>query len=109
MPTTLQLAGVEKPEHVDFTSIMPLLEAENAWPYKEIYGAYLNVQRSITVGQYKLIYYPKIDRRRLFDLAKDPLEMNDLAASKKHAEMLEQLTARLAALQKKMDDPLVRD
>jgi choline-sulfatase len=30
MPTTLQLAGVEKPEHVDFTSIMPLLEAENA-------------------------------------------------------------------------------
>ena len=108
MPTTLQLAGVEKPDHVDFTSIMPLLEAENAWPYKEIYGAYLNVQRSITVGEHKLIYYPSIKKRRLFNLAKDPLEMHDLADNKKHAEMLEQLTVRLAAMQEKMDDPLVR-
>ncbi|MFP6648072.1 MAG: sulfatase-like hydrolase/transferase, partial [Pirellulaceae bacterium] len=108
MPTTLQLAGVEKPEHVDFTSIMPLLEAENAWPYKEIYGAYLNVQRSISVGEYKLIYYPSIKKRRLFNLAKDPLEMQDLADEKEHAELLEQLTVRLARLQQQMDDPLVR-
>ncbi|MEE2686240.1 MAG: sulfatase-like hydrolase/transferase [Planctomycetota bacterium] len=108
MPTTLQLAGVDKPDHVDFTSIMPLLEAENAWPYKEIYGAYLNVQRSITVGEHKLISYPSIKKRRLFNLAKDPLEMHDLADDRKHADLLDQLTARLAAMQKKMDDPLVR-
>lgn len=108
MPTTLELAGVDKPEHVDFNSLLPLMEAENAWPYKEIYGAYLNVQRSITVGQYKLIYYPAVKRWRLFDLARDPLEMNDLAKSKKHAKLLAQLQQRLAALQVAMDDPLTR-
>jgi choline-sulfatase len=99
---------VEKPDHVDFTSILPLLEAENAWPYKEIYGAYLNVQRSITVGEHKLIYYPTIKKQRLFNLAQDPLEMHDLAGEKKHAGLLKQLADRLVTLQQKMDDPLLR-
>ena len=51
MPSTLAIAGVKKPDHVQFKDIMPLVSGKNNNPhYEAIYGAYLDAQRSITVG-----------------------------------------------------------
>ena len=36
---------------------------------------------SIWMEEWKLIYYPKLDRTQLFNLADDPAELNDLAES----------------------------
>ena len=48
--STLAGTGVEKPEHVRFKNIMPLISGRTSEPPpKEIYGAYLDAQRSITV------------------------------------------------------------
>ncbi|MCO8123013.1 sulfatase-like hydrolase/transferase [Stieleria sp. TO1_6] len=105
MPTTLQLAGVDKPNHVQFHSLLPMIEGGES-PYDVIYGAYLDKQRSLRTDQYKLIIYPDVDVVRLFDIQADPLEMNDLAASPQHAETLQELKQRFKALQQEMKDPL---
>ena len=46
-------------------------------------------------GRFKLIYYATGNYRQLFDLEKDPRELNDLADSSAHAEILERLTNHL--------------
>ncbi len=81
MPTSLELAGIEKPEHVEFQSLLPVL-AGKSQGYESIYGAYLKSQRSITKDGFKLIVYPKIPKVLLYDLVNDPMEMNDLSAEK---------------------------
>ncbi len=105
MPTSLELAGIEKPDHVEFHSILPLLEGGES-PYESIYGCYLEKQRSIRTDQYKLIAYPEAQTLRLYDIEKDPLEMNDLAAEASNREVTKELFARLVALQKEMNDDL---
>jgi choline-sulfatase len=109
MATSLELAGVEKPDHVFFKSLLPQLRSPEApLPYSEIYGAYLNRQRAIVHGGYKLIQYPKIDVVRLYHLAQDPEEMRDLADDPGHQGVRRDLEERLRRLQLTMDDPLVR-
>ncbi len=109
MATTLELAEVEKPAHVFFHSLLPLLRSEAAPAmYPEIYGAYLGLQRAILHGGYKLIHYPAASAMRLYDLARDPEEARDLANDPAHQSVREDLILRLRRLQEKMDDPLVR-
>ena len=48
-------------------------------PYEAIYGAYLDLQRSVRTERYKLILYPQANKARLFDLQADPEEIHDLA------------------------------
>ena len=77
MPTTLDLAGVPIPDHVGFTSLLPLLAGETAETARRaIYGAYMDLQRSITRDDYKLILYPVPRVARLYHLADDPAELD---------------------------------
>jgi hypothetical protein len=66
----------------------------------------LSAQRSITVKDIKLIAYPDVPIIRVYDLGKDPDEMNDLASSQKGKETIGKLFPRLLKLQKKMGDKL---
>jgi arylsulfatase A-like enzyme len=106
MPTTLELAGVKQPEHVEFHSLMPLVRGEAVEPYDAIYGAYLELQRSVTQGGYKLILYPKIGKHRLYHVRSDPLEMQDLADDAKHTVTIKKLFAKLLELQAETGDAL---
>ena len=106
MPTTLELAGVEKPDHVQFKSLMPLIQGTAVEPYDAIYGAYLEVQRMVTLGDYKLILYPKASKARLYDLGRDPHEMNDLAGDPRYTPRLKKLFAKLLTLQQQTGDGL---
>jgi choline-sulfatase len=107
MATSLALAEVEKPEHVEFSDVLPLARGQTKKPpYKEIYGAYLSAQRSITVKSIKLIAYPEVPIIRLYDLKKDPEEKNDFASTAKGKEAIAKLFPRLLKLQKKMGDKL---
>lgn len=105
MPTTLQLAGVEKPDHVQFSSLLPILDGDDS-PYEQIYGAYLDRQRSIRTDRFKLIVYPKADVVRLYDIQSDPLEMTDLAGQAKHAATVRRLFQSLKGLQSELKDSL---
>ncbi|WP_136464785.1 sulfatase-like hydrolase/transferase [Flagellimonas onchidii] len=108
MATSLELAGIEKPDYVDFNSLLPLAKGETAEGSLEkgVYGAYMDYQRMIRKDGYKLLVYPKIDKVLLFDMENDPLEMHDLAEEPEHKERVKTLFASLLELQKEMKDPL---
>lgn len=106
MPTALELAGVQKPDYVDFKSLLPLLHDEHQPHYDEIYGAYIEKQRMLTKGDWKLIRYPTIDVERLFHLTNDPQEMNDLADNPEYAGMMKRLSAALDEKMVELKDPL---
>jgi len=107
VPTTLELANIEKPEHVDFNSLVPLLRGQSEkHTYDAIYGAYMMLQRSVTFEDFKLIVYPKANKVRLYDLKNDPLEQKDLADDAKFQDTKQRLIDRLLNLQAEMHDPL---
>ena len=107
MASSLALAGVAKPNHVDFHNILPLAKGESVKsPYSSIYGAFLDAQRSITHKDLKLIAYPAISEFRVYDLGSDPLERNDLSKTKKGSKIIGKLFPMLIDLQEQMGDPL---
>ena len=109
MATTLDLAKIEKPDYVQFNSVMPLIRGEKKVQYSPIYGKYTHTQRMIQDGDYKLIVYPFIKVSRLYNTAKDPLEMNDLAKNPEYASKIQALTTGLKKLMKEMDDDMDSD
>lgn len=104
MATSLDLAGASL-DGVDFKSLLPLLHGERDEHYEAIYGGYKNRQRMITRGDWKLISYLTADVERLFNLKKDPNEMNDLADNPKYAGKLEEMRAALVKLSGELNDP----
>ncbi|KAA3634824.1 MAG: DUF4976 domain-containing protein [Bacteroidetes bacterium] len=107
MATSLELAEVEKPAHIFFHSLMDLAKNKREESYyPSIYGAYTNTQRMIRKNGLKLIVLPKAEKVMLFDLKKDPLEMNDLVELEEYQPTVTDLFEELIALQKELNDDL---
>ena len=96
-PTVCELAGVAIPPGVEGRSLAPVLRGQQESIYPCVYGYFGQVQRMIRTDRWKLIHYPKIDRYQLFDLAKDPDELVDLAGRAEHASTVKELRAKLDA------------
>ncbi|MDQ8181586.1 sulfatase-like hydrolase/transferase [Pelagicoccus sp. SDUM812005] len=105
MPTALEVAGIEKPDYVDFKSVLPLLRGEVEKSYDAIYGSYIDRQRMVTKDGWKLIHYPTVPKLRLFNLEEDPEEMNDLAENPEYASVLKRMRKELDALNQELGDP----
>jgi len=106
MPTSLELAGIEKPAYVQFNSLLNQAKGHsNEDNYAALYGAYVDLQRMITIDDHKLIVYPKINKTLLFDLKNDPFEMEDL--SDKLPKKRQELFSKLVELQTSMNDELI--
>jgi arylsulfatase A-like enzyme len=111
IPTALTWAGAEVPEHVQFESVLPHL-VKSGEARSSIYGAYRDLQRSVTMGGCKLIVYPKAKIARLYHLSDDPFEMDDLLEKTKDPGGMNQvaatiLLAELRRLGKEMGDEVV--
>jgi arylsulfatase A-like enzyme len=107
MPTALEIAGAEKPQHLFFRSLLPQIRGQReSSAYESVYGAYLALQRSIKHDGWKLIAYPKTKIVRLYHLADDPFEQKDLAGDSQHNKLKSELFSRLVTLQKEMSDKL---
>jgi len=90
-PTFLELAGVPKPAQMQGQSFLPLLKGENiAWRDKVFYEYYWEqafpqtpTTYAIRTDKYKYIAYNGIwDINELYDIEKDPFEMNNLIRNK---------------------------
>jgi len=112
IPTALEWAGAKVPDHIQFESVLPHLAGKGT-PRKSIYGAYMKVQRAVTVDGYKLIVYPKVGKSRLYHLAEDPFEMTDLLEQKegraKAVKRAKQLLQELRRLEADMGGDLMLD
>jgi choline-sulfatase len=105
MPTTLELAG-DPTEDADFQSLMPLIRGDKVAGREAIYGAYMDLQRMVSVDGYKLIVYPRAKRLRLYHLARDPDELIDLSCEPSHRPVIRRLLERLLQCQAEAGDPL---
>ncbi len=105
MATALEVAGVQKPEYVDFKSVLPLARGEVEESYDAIYGSYIDRQRMITKDGFKLVHYPTVPTYRLFNLVEDPEEMNDLSGNPENAGVLNRMQRELVALNAELGDP----
>ncbi len=107
MATSLELAGLQKPEYVEFISFLDLAKGNASEShYEAVYGCYMDFQRMIRKDGFKLIVYPKAQKALLFDLEADPEEMNTLADDPVYTEKVQAMFDDLVKLQQKMGDSL---
>lgn len=106
MPTSLAIAGIDKPDFVHFRNLLPLIHGETTKHYDSIYGGYLALQRAVIKDDWKLIVYPTIKKTLLYNLANDPLEMNDMGQTADQADTIKSLFAELLKLQQETGDEL---
>jgi choline-sulfatase len=95
-PTSLQIANATPSKTQEFQSLMPLIREEtDKSPHDVIYAAYLGLQRAIIWNDLKLIHYPEADTHKLFDLKKDPRELENLINSPNYSSQREELVRLL--------------
>jgi len=113
-PTFLDYAGVSVPEDMQGHSLRYVLQGNPPkdwrqsiyYHYFEYPGAHM-VKRhfGVRTHQYKLIhFYYDIDAWELYDLQKDPQELNNVYDNPEYAEVVKELKAELDRLQKKYKD-----
>ena len=119
-PTLLDLAGVDIPAAMQGRSLVPLLTGNSQdWPRDFFYEHYFrpsglktnenNIPRSEGLRSKRWKYVHYFDERptyeQLFDLAKDPHEVNNLADNPRHYETLEAMRRRMQTLRAQAGPP----
>lgn len=110
-PTLIDAAGIAIPNDIQGGSMLPLLR-HNARGREAIYYHYyengehaVSPHFGIRTKQYKLIrFYKRVNRWELYDLKKDPHEMNNLFGKQGYEEVISQLKEKLLQLIKKFGD-----
>lgn len=105
-PTTCELAGVPIPASVESRSLAPLLDGRASSVYDEVISCFTDTQRMIRDDRWKLIWYPKQNRRQLFDVIADPHELHDLIDDQSQASRLASMRTKLEDWLKTHGDPL---
>ncbi|WP_210469770.1 sulfatase [Sporosarcina sp. 6E9] len=125
--TFLDYAGIEIPEEMQGRSLRPVLEGNTPddWQTSMYYRYWEHLSLEHRVGahygvrthDYKLIYYygealgsahasdePRTPEWELFDLNKDPYEMNNVYDDPAYAEIVKELKTELYRLKEKVQD-----
>jgi arylsulfatase A-like enzyme len=79
-PTLSAECSLPAPENIDGTSLSEVINGTSPGPRNSLFTAYRHTVRAVRTSQWKLIRYPERDYTQLFDLVKDPLELDNLAA-----------------------------
>ena len=113
-PTFLDLAGIQVPESMQGVSLRPLLLGSRSADWrKSIYYHYYEFPAvhmakrhyGVRTDRYKLIhFYHDIDAWELYDLQKDPDELNNVFADPAYAEAAEELREELTRLRVRYGD-----
>ena len=112
--TFLEIAGADAPADMQGRSLVPLLEGESPddwrtshyYHYYEYPGAH-SVRRhyGVRTGHHKLIYFYNLDEWELYDLEKDPQELESVYADPAYQEVVSELKIELTRLRKQYQVP----
>lgn len=105
-PTICDMIGEKIPEGVDGISFAHLFERPEERTREYLFSLFGDKVRSIKDYRYKLIEYKYADMRKtqLFDLEKDPWELNDLSYDKNAYDKIYELRDKLKATALEWDD-----
>lgn len=106
MATSFDIAGIEKPDHVEFNSVLPLVNGAKRKDNDVVYSSYIKEQRMVRSKQYKYIIYPMTGLELLYDLKKDPQEIKDVSKKKEYKKALSTMRMQLTEKMKEFSDPL---
>lgn len=105
LPTLGDWTGVNCPPGVDGTSLVPVMTGAapaadrvvkaETYTWEDVGGSTLSSNRMVRKGPWKLCYYGARDSLELFNLADDPGENANRAASPAHAGALKELSSLL--------------
>ncbi len=104
LPTLCDVAHVKPPAKLAGESIRPLWTSEKKSLRESVFLPFSGLMRSVRDDRWKLIVYPPINHRELFDLKADPHEQKNLAEDPTHAAEIKRLTATMKDWQTKVGD-----
>lgn len=96
-PTLCDLVGADIPGSVEGKSLVPVFNKADEKVRDTLFFAFDRFQRAVRDDRYKLIEYVVNGERttQLFDLLLDPIEINNLANSPNHTDVLTKLRKEL--------------
>lgn len=103
-PTLAKLAGLPESEKLDGKSLVPVISGTQKHVRSSLFTSYRNTVRAVRDDQYKLVRYPERNHTQLFDLAHDPLELNNLAEKHEMAAKREELFTLMKKWQSEFGD-----
>jgi arylsulfatase A-like enzyme len=103
-PSVCQMVETEVPEGLDGRSFAGIIQGKEQQTRDSLFLAFENSQRAVRDERYKIIRYPQINKTQLFDLQKDPGEINDLAGDAFQADRIDSLMTKLRTWQKDLGD-----
>ena len=114
-PTILDYAGVTIPEDMQGKSLKPVLESEGFnqkgqyYHYYEFPHGWHSVKKhyGVRTSAFKLIhYYDELEEWEMFDLKKDPSEMNNIYGVEEYQTQQEELHSLLNELKAQYKDSI---
>jgi arylsulfatase A-like enzyme len=78
-PTLIDYLNLKEPENIDGESLMDIINKKEKYVRSSLYTAYRNTVRAVRNENWKLIYYPQINVKQLYNLKEDHNELNNLA------------------------------
>ncbi len=91
-PTLTALSGLPEPEEIDGKNLVPVISGEAEEVRNSLYTAYRNTVRAVRTENWKLIWYLQRKHIQLFNLDRDPYEMNNLAGLPENEQRVKKLT-----------------
>ncbi|WP_132052597.1 sulfatase family protein [Pseudocnuella soli] len=110
-PTVLDVAGIKPPADMQGRSFLPQLKGNDEGRQAMFYHYYENGEHSVSphfgirTDRYKLIrFYKRVEGWELYDLQKDPGEMNNLWGKRGYEKLTQQLQGELRQLVDEYED-----
>jgi arylsulfatase A-like enzyme len=112
-PTLLEAAGASVPPDMQGRSFLAALEGRKleSWRTSIYYRYYhypgdhqVQPHYGVRTDRHKLIYFNKLNEWELYDLEKDPRELNNVYAERTYTDTVQKLKTELARLRKELDD-----
>jgi arylsulfatase A-like enzyme len=108
-PTICEAAGLKVPISVEGKSLLGLYQGKEIWHREHIYSYFVSPERHrldvrcIRTERHKLIHHLTTNEVELYDLEKDPYELNNLAGKKPYLKLQRKLWDELLAWRNKAE------